>query len=164
MKWVSTKHMVIWDVRYSSITISEIDPTVWYLRNVIRLAVDMILKQVHSKKIRMSNGWRIFRSTVYCPIVHRRLADILVNKYACALFVHWNICAQTVDKYFGRSFAVWLCTNSWRIFRLTICAETVDQYIETKRKRKLNENQEINTRNYHRKKVIDWTANVWPMF
>ena len=43
-----------------------------------------------------------------------------------------NICAQTVDEYFGVSL-------------LTVCAQTVDRYIETKRKRKLNENKENNT-------------------
>ena len=28
-----------------------------------------------------------------------------------------NICAQTVDEYFGRPFAVRLCTNGWPIYR-----------------------------------------------
>ena len=73
-----------------------------------------------------------------------------------------NICAQTVDKYFGRQFAVRLCTN--------VCAQTVDLYIRTKRKRNFNENQENNTlgecKQLSQEKKsnigpIRWTANVF---
>ena len=66
----------------------------------------------------------------------RLLSDVSEDECSCALFVHWNICAhivnrtfvhkrltnildvsllsvfaQTVDEYFGRPFAVRLCTN-----------------------------------------------------
>ena len=36
-----------------------------------------------------------------------------------------NIYAQTVDDYFGRQFAVHLCTNGWRIFQTTVCCPFV---------------------------------------
>ena len=105
----------------------------------------------------MSNGWRIFWTSVYYPFAVRLLSDVSNDNCSCALFVHWNIyaqivnqtfvhkqltnildvsllsvCAQRVDKYFGRPFAVRLCTNGWPIYR-------------NKKEKKINENQESNT-------------------
>ena len=76
------------------------------------------------KILQMSNGCGIFRSTVCCPFAHKRLTDISVNECSCAQLVQGNIFAQivnrifvqkTVDEYFGRPFAVRMCTLQYAI-------------------------------------------------
>ena len=69
------------------------------------------------------------------------LSDVSDNECSCALFVHWNICAQIIN----RTFVHKRLTNISDVRLLSVCAQTVDRYIGMKRKRKLNENQENNT-------------------
>ena len=77
---------------------------------------------LHSKKVQMSNGWRIFWKSVCCPFavwcIEQRmfLCTICALEHLCTN-CQPNICAQTVDEYFGRPFAVRLCTNGWPIYR-----------------------------------------------
>ena len=70
------------------------------------------------------------------------------DECSCALFVHWNICAQIVNQTFVHK----RLTNILDVGLLYVCAQTVDEYFVrllsvcgTKRKRKFNENQENNT-------------------
>ena len=53
-----------------------------------------VCSKIHSKKLQISNGWWIFQMTVCCPLVQKRLTDILVNRLI-------SVCAQTVDWYIG---------------------------------------------------------------
>ena len=88
---------------------------------------------------------------------------------SCALFVHWNICAQIVNRTFVHkrltnildisllSVCAQMGDNILDDHLLSVCAQTVDRYFGMKRKRKFNENQENNTfgeiaSNYHKKK------------
>ena len=51
-----------------------------------------------------------------------------------------NICSQTVDGYFGRQFAVRLCTNGSQIFRTSICCPFVHKRLTNISERKGKEN------------------------
>ena len=77
-----------------------------------------------AKKIQMSNGWQIFRTSVCCPITVPLLSDVSDNECSCALIVHWNICAQTVN----RTFVHKQLTNILDVSLLSLCAQTVDEY------------------------------------
>ena len=72
----------------------------------------------------MSNGWRIFRTSVYYPFAVRLLSDVSNDKCSCALFVHWNIFAQIVNQTFVHK----QLTNILDVSLLSVCAQTVDEY------------------------------------
>ena len=96
----------------------------------------------------------------------RLLCDVSDDECSCALFVHWNICAQIAN----RTFVHKRLTNILDVILLSVCAHTVDWYIGTKGKRRFNENQENNTLEelLQEKRsnigLIRWTANGCPMF
>ena len=83
-----------------------------------------------------------------------------------------NICAHMVDEYFGRQFAVRLCTNGLRTFWTSVCCPFVHKRLTVISERKGKENSmkikkitlKENANNCHRTKKsyicpIRWTAN-----
>ena len=112
-------------------------------RSIVLLVDPMTRSQVilshsalHSKILQMSNGWRIFRISICCLFAVCLLSDVSDDECFCALFVHWNICAQIVN----RTFVHKRLTNILDDYLLSVCA-----HIRMKGKRKFNENQENNT-------------------
>ena len=113
-----------YSARYGGISIPHITLSAaqfWRLNNI---------RQLHSKILQMSNGWQIFWTSICCPFTVRCIRRRMFLCTICAL-EHLctnrqpNNCAQTVDEYFGRQFAVRLCTNGWRIFRTYVCCPFV---------------------------------------
>ena len=124
--------------------------------------------RVHSKKLQMSNGWQIFLTSACCLFAVLLLSDVSDGECSCALFVHWYICAQTADEYFGHQFGVRLCTNGWRIFWTTICCPFVHKRLTDISEWEGKENSmkikkitlSENASNYHKiKKSKNLTAN-----
>ena len=54
----------------------------------------------------------------------RLLSDVLDDECSCALFVHWNICAQIVIRIFVHE----RLTNILDVSVRSVCAQTVDEY------------------------------------
>ena len=61
----------------------------------------------------------------------------LCTSSMCALE---HLCTKSVDEYFGRQFAVRLCTNGSRIFRTTVCCPVVHKRLTDISERREKEN------------------------
>ena len=59
-----------------------------------------------------------------CSFAVRLLSDVSDDECSCALFVHWNICAQIVN----RTFVQKRLTNILDVSLLSVCAQMVDEY------------------------------------
>ena len=103
-------------------------------------------------------------------------SDVSDDVCSCALFVHWNICTQIVN----RTFMHKRLTNILDVSLLSVCAQTFDVYfgrpflvhlwkkrltdiLERKGKENSMKIKKIafseNVSNYHKKISIHWTAN-----